>query len=72
MDHDKVSFDVHGLDRVEDNKEPEHLQEKFSEFNDEMKKLLSSCDKNTATTAAMKKILELYPDFVKDKILMFL
>ncbi|MGK3733539.1 MAG: hypothetical protein ACI8RD_011037 [Bacillariaceae sp.] len=71
MDHDKVSFDVHGLDRVEDNEEPEQLQEKFSEFNNEMKKLLS-CEKNTATTAAMKEVLELYPDFVEDKILMFL
>jgi hypothetical protein len=71
VDHDKVSLDVHGLDRVEDSEEPEHLQEKFSEFNDEMKKLLS-CDKNTATTAAMKEVLELYPNFVEDKILMFL
>ena len=71
MDHDKVSFDVHGLDRVEDNEEPEHLQEKFSEFNDEMKKLLS-CDKNTAITAAMKEVMELHPDYFEDRILMFL
>ncbi|OEU10380.1 hypothetical protein FRACYDRAFT_247420 [Fragilariopsis cylindrus CCMP1102] len=43
IDHDKVTFDVHGLDRVPDDEEPSgvvELEIKFADFNNEIEILL--------------------------------